>query len=85
MQKAELVLTNLKQKSQKQNKFIFQRLYRNLFNPDFYLNAYAKISSKEGNMTKGTDTNTIDGFGVNRIQRLIEKLKYERYSPKPVR
>jgi group II intron reverse transcriptase/maturase len=85
MQKSELVLTMLNQKSQKDSSYTFTRLYRNLFNPDFYLNAYAKIYSKEGNMTEGVDGKTIDGFGMQTVTRLIEQIKYERYNPYPVR
>jgi len=82
MQNAELVLTILRDKSKESPNYKFQRLYRHLFNKDFYLKAYSKIYSKEGNMTEGTDKETIDGFS---IERLIEQLKNETYYPKPVR
>lgn len=85
MQKAELVLSMLNQKSKSDSTFKFRRLYRNLFNMDFYLNAYAKIYSKEGNMTEGVDGKTIDGFGLQKAYKLIEQMKYERYNPQPVR
>jgi len=85
MQRAELVLSILNKKSKEDNKWQFKRLYRNLFNPDLFLNAYAKIYGKEGNMTKGIDGKTIDGFGMTTINKLIEELRCERYKPKPVR
>jgi retron-type reverse transcriptase len=85
MQKAELVLTMLNQTSKKDRTFTFKRLYRNLFNSDFHLYAYSKIYSKEGNMTKGTDEKTIDGFNKKWITEMIEELKLERYNPNPVR
>ena len=85
MQRAELVLSILNKKSKEDNKWQFKRLYRNLFNPDLFLNAYAKIYRKEGNMTKGIDGKTIDGFGMTTINKLIEELRSERYKPKPVR
>ena len=85
MQKAELVLANLRQKSRRKEDYVFTRLYRNLFNPDFYLNAYAKLARKEGNMTHGTDEATIDGFGTTKIKQLISLIRSERYNPKPVR
>jgi group II intron reverse transcriptase/maturase len=85
MQRAEIVLANLKRKSFKKEDYQFTRLYRNLFNSSFYLNAYAKLASNAGNLTKGVDENTIDGFGGKRIRKLIEDLRYERYKPKPVR
>lgn len=85
MQKAETVLTILNQKSKSDKAFTFKRLYRNLFNPSFFLNAYAKIYNKEGNMTKGVDGKTIDGFGMKRVNKLIHNLEYERFEPQPVR
>lgn len=85
MQKAEIVLTMLNQKSLNDSTYTFPRLYRNLFNPDFYLNAYAKMYGKEGNMTEGVDGKSIDGFGMQTVTRLIEQVKYERYNPQPVR
>lgn len=85
MQKAELVLMILKDKSKENQNYKFQRLYRHLFNKEFYLRAYSKIYNKEGNMTKGTDEITIDGFSYEKIEKLIEALKKETYYPKPVR
>jgi group II intron reverse transcriptase/maturase len=85
MQKANLILTKLYQKSKEDHDFKFRRLYRNLFNNDFYLTAYAKIYATEGNMTKGIDGKTIDGFSMIKIQSIISKMKCERYKPKAVR
>lgn len=85
MQRAELVLTILRDKSKENSNYKFQRLYRHLFNKDFYLRAYSKIYSKEGNMTEGTDKQTIDGFSIENIERIIEQLKNETYYPKAVR
>ena len=85
MQKAELVLTHLSHKAKEDTTFRFGRLYRNLFNPDFYLNAYGKIYANEGNMTRGATGETVDGFGTGRIRTLIEEMRFERYVPAPVR
>lgn len=85
MQKAETVLSILKQKSDHDENYKFNRLYRNLFNEDFYLQAYQTIYAKEGNMTPGIDKNTIDGFSKKQITHLIELLKTERYQPLPVK
>ena len=43
------------------------------------------MSSKEGNMTMGTDGSTIDGMSIHRIDKLIERLKSFSYHPKPAR
>jgi group II intron reverse transcriptase/maturase len=85
MQKAETVLSILREKSEERESYTFNRLYRNLFNKDFFLRAYATIYAKEGNMTPGTDEKTIDGFGYHLIEELIEQLKTERYYPNPTR
>lgn len=85
MQNAETVLSILKQKSKHDEQYVFERIYRNLFNEDFFIRAYQKIYAKEGNMTPGIDNNTIDGFSKKKIAKLIELLKMERYQPKPVR
>src|SRR6266496_3495403 len=85
MQKAEVVLSMLSQKATQDSTFVFDRLYRNLFNPDFYLLAYSNIHAKEGNMTQGTDKGTIAGFNLQWVNELIAELKQETYSPSPVR
>lgn len=85
MQNAETVLSILKQKSEHDENYKFNRLYRNLFNEDFYLQAYQTIYAKEGNMTKGVDQNTIDGFNRKQIKQLIDHLKSECYQPLPVK
>lgn len=85
MQKADIVLSILREKSENDEHYKYDRIYRNLFNRDFYLRAYSKIYAKEGNMTAGTDGKTIDGFSKRNIERLIARLKTEEYHPKPVR
>lgn len=85
MQKAKILLSILNQKSKNDKNYVFERVYRNLFNPDFFFEAYAKIYAKEGNMTKGIDEKTIDGFNIEIIKNLIKNLKEEKYYPKPVK
>ena len=75
MQRAETVLTILSQKAKEDRTFVFDRLYRNLFNPDFFLLSYNNIHSKEGNLTAGTDNMTIDGFNLNLVEKLTEELR----------
>ena len=85
MQRAEAVLQILRKKSEQSQNYVFNRLYRNLFNPDFYMLAYNRIYVKEGNMTAGTDGKTIDGFNIGLVEKLINKMRRENYYPKPVR
>jgi group II intron reverse transcriptase/maturase len=63
----------------------YRRLYRNLYNPEFFLLAYQRIQAKQGNMTAGSDGKTVDGMGVKRIEALIARLKDFSYQPKPAR
>ena len=63
----------------------FERLYRILFNEEMYHAAYERLKVKQGNMTPGTDGDTMDGMSLMKITRLIDSLKDETYSPKPAR
>lgn len=84
MRRPELVLDILKEKAGKRD-YVFKGLYKNLYNPDFYLKAYGKMYAKEGNMTRGTDGQTIDGFNLELVDKLIQCLKDESYRPNPAR
>lgn len=78
------VLRSLTEKS-KNESYRFQRLYRNLYNPEFYWLAYKNIYANTGSMTAGTDGTTIDGMSDERIQRIIKTLRDRSYQPKPAR
>lgn len=84
MRDPAVVIDNLSKKAVEQNYEIY-RIYRNLYNSKFYLEAYQKIYANEGNMTEGVDGKTIDDMNLKRIDNLIEKLRNESYQPKPVR
>lgn len=55
------VLNTLSKNTIKEN-YKFKRLYRNLYNPEFYYKGYQEIYANPGNMTRGTINNTVDGF-----------------------
>lgn len=78
------VLNSLKSKACDES-YCYERLYRNLYNEEFYLLAYQNIYASEGNMTAGADGKTIDGMGMDRIQKLIDKMKDHSYQPNPAR
>ena len=84
MRNPEKVLNSLINHSKDKN-YKFERLYRILYNKDMYLLAYQNIYAHEGNMTKGTDGETIDGMSLKRIDDLITKKRDESYQPKPSR
>ena len=85
MRSADAMLEALGTTSETHPDYVFHRVYRNLFNRDLFLRAYLKLAPNEGNMTKGTDGKTIDGFGMALVDELIDELRHERYHPKPAR
>ena len=78
------VLNSLSDKS-KNSEYKFRRLYRNLYNPEFYLLAYKNIYANGGSMTPGADGITVDGMSFSRIDSIIASLKDYSYRPKPAR
>ena len=47
--------------------------------------AYQRMYAKPGNMTPGTDGKTEDEMSIDRINKLIESIKDETYSPNPAK
>ena len=84
MRSPENVLKSLSEKAT-DKKYRFERLYRNLYNPEFYLLAYQNIATSQGSMTAGADGLTLDGMSMERIEKLIGKLKDHSYQPNPAR
>lgn len=84
MRNPKKVLNSLQEHSA-QSDYVYDRLYRNLYNQELFLQAYQNIHASQGNMTAGTDGQTIDAMSLERINRLIETLKDESYQPKPSR
>ena len=80
MRNPENVLNSLQEHSA-QSGYVYDRLYRNLFNREFFLQAYQNIYASQGNMTAGTDGKTIDAMSLERVDRLIAALKDESYQP----
>ena len=78
------VLNSLKSKALVKD-YKYQRLYRNFYNPNFYLLAYQHIYNNKGSMTKGIDGMTLNGMGMERILNIIEKMKTGTYTPIPVK
>jgi retron-type reverse transcriptase len=60
-------------------------LYRLLYRPELSILAYERIKSKPGNMTPGTDGETLDGFSLETIQAIIQEMRPEQFHFKPVR
>ena len=84
MRSPEIVLKSLNEKACVKG-YRFERLYRNLYNPEFYLTAYQNIAKSQGSMTPGVDGITLDGMSMARISRIINSLKNHSYRPNPAR
>ena len=50
-----------------------------------YLRAYAKLYKNDGAMTPGITEETVDGMSQEKIARIIEAIRYERWQWTPVR
>jgi len=79
------VLNIIREKNLQDPQWINRDLYRRLYNPTLHVLAYERLKSKPGNMTPGIDGKTLDGYGLEDIQKTIDLLKMEQYRPKPVR
>ncbi|MFC2948486.1 reverse transcriptase/maturase family protein [Virgibacillus sediminis] len=78
-----VVLNSLASHAKDEN-YTFQRLYRNLYNINFHLEAYTKIHPKRGMGSRRIkNPGTVDGMGLKRINALIDKLKKQSYQPNP--
>lgn len=47
---------------------------------DLWLTAYARIQSNRGALTRGLDDNTLDGFGMGRLQDLMASIRDGSYA-----
>ena len=83
MQKADQILQALCKLGEK--RIPLERAYRCLFNEDLFLAAYDKIARNHGALTPGSDNDTADGMSLERIRRIIDQLRSERFKFHPVR
>jgi len=60
-------------------------LSRLMLRKDMYVLAYERLKSIPGNMTPGTDDETLDGFSEEEIGKIIAQMKDESYQCRPVR
>lgn len=83
MQNAETVLGIIRERGKKG--LPLEDVYRQLYNQSLYIRAYDRIGWNNGAMTPGVTEETVDGMSLERIQTIVEALKYERYQWTPVR
>nr|UEX92734.1 hypothetical protein [Ophiocordyceps lanpingensis] len=73
----------LENKCRENKEFVVSDLYQLMFNTKLFEIAYNNLKSKPGNMTPGIVPTTLDGFSIEVIQNLIEKLKDESFKFSP--
>lgn len=83
MQKAETILKIYRKRGNQG--LPLERVYRQLFNPELFLMAYANLSRNAGAMTPGATKETADGMSMRKIKRIIDSLRSENYKWSPVR
>ncbi|WP_200309442.1 group II intron reverse transcriptase/maturase [Streptomyces adelaidensis] len=83
MQSAETVLGVLRERGR--HGLPCNELYRQMFNPELYLMTYGRIYSNKGAMTPGVSADTVDGMSLDRIERIIDAMRHERYRFSPVK
>ena len=84
MQTAEHILQAMCKMGEK--RIPLERVYRSLFSEDLFLAAYGKISRNQGALTAGSDEqDTVDGMSLERIRRVIEDFRNERFRFTPAR
>lgn len=77
MRTAQTILTIIQERGKQ--KLPLERVYKLLYNRDLYLQAYAKLYSNNGAMTKGVTDETVDSMSMKKIDKIIAALRDEKY------
>src|SRR5216684_1794630 len=83
MRTAETILNIIQDRGKR--KLPLDDVYRQLYNPDMYLRAYARLYQNDGAMTPGITEETVDDMSTEKIASIIEAIRYERWKWTPVR
>jgi group II intron reverse transcriptase/maturase len=83
MQDAATVLSIIRNRGERG--LPLKKLYRQLYNPQFYFQAYARLYSNEGAMTPDTTGETVDGMSREKINTMIDLIRRERWRWTPVK
>jgi len=83
MRNAETILEIIRERGRRG--LPLERIYRLLFNPELYLRAYGRLYRKQGAMTHGATSETVDAMSLAKIDTLIEAIRNERFQWTPVR
>jgi group II intron reverse transcriptase/maturase len=82
MRSAETVLGVIRERGRR--RLPLEDIYRQLYNPDLYLCAYGRLYRNDGALTPGVTAETVDAMSLEKIDRIITALRYERYRWTPV-
>jgi len=77
MRNAKTILTVIQTRGSQ--KLPLERLYKLLYNKELYLLAYSKLYANNGAMTKGVNDETVDGMSMQKIEKLIDDIRREKY------
>lgn len=83
MRKAETLLAIIRKRGE--HGLQVEDVYRLLYQKDLYIKAYGKLYSNSGAMTQGITSETVDGMSLEKIDAIINALRYERYRWTPVK
>ena len=83
MRTAETLLAIIQDRDKR--RLPLEDVYRQLYNPAMYLRAYARLSKNDGALTRGITSETVDGMSQEKIAKIIEAIRYERWHWTPVR
>jgi retron-type reverse transcriptase len=83
MQDAATVLSVIRKRGEQG--LPLDQLYRQLYNPQLYFRAYARLYSNDGAMTPDDTGETVDGMSREKIYTMIDLIRQERWRWTPVK
>jgi retron-type reverse transcriptase len=83
MRTAETILNIIQDRGKR--RLPLDDVYRQLYNPALYLQAYHRLYTNDGAMTPGATEETVDGMSQEKIAKIINAIRYERWQWTPVR
>jgi group II intron reverse transcriptase/maturase len=83
MQEATTVLSIIRKRGEQG--LPLKNVYRQLYNPQFYFRAYARLYSNDGAMTPDNTGETVDGMSKEKIKTMIDLIRQERWRWTPVK
>src|SRR5262245_48858035 len=62
-----------------------ERVYRELYDEERYLQGYGRLYPNEGAMTPGVNRETVDGMSLEKIRLIIRSLREGTFAWKPTK